>query len=46
MKIASPHISLSTKSCSPIHRVSPTDYVSTIRIDILHGNRGFLQQAR
>lgn len=33
-----PHnISLSTKTCSPIHRESPTDYVSTIRIDILHG---------
>lgn len=31
------HISLSTKSCSPIHRESPTDYVSTIRIDILYG---------
>ena len=32
------HISLSTKSCSPIHRDSPTDYVSTIRIDILYGD--------
>jgi len=31
------HISLSTKTCSPIRRDSPTDYVSTIRIDILHG---------
>lgn len=35
-----PHqISLSTKSCSRIHRDSPTDYVSTIRIDILHGDK-------
>jgi GNAT superfamily N-acetyltransferase len=33
-----PHfISLSTKTSSRIHRESPTDYVSTIRIDILHG---------
>lgn len=33
-----PHqISLSTKSCSPIHRESPTDYVSTVQIDILYG---------
>lgn len=33
-----PHqISLSTKTCSPIRRDSPTDYVSTIRIDILYG---------
>lgn len=31
-------ISLSTKSWSPIHRDSPTDYVSTIRIDILYGD--------
>lgn len=30
-------ISLSTKTCSPIHRDSPTDYVSTIRVDILYG---------
>lgn len=32
------HISLSTKSCSPIHRDPPTDYVSTIHIDILYGD--------
>lgn len=32
------HISLSTKTCSPIQRGSPTDYVSTIRIDILYGD--------
>ncbi|MDA8413137.1 MAG: hypothetical protein M0023_05035 [Desulfobacteraceae bacterium] len=32
------HISLSTKFCSPIHRESPTDYVSTTRIDIIYGN--------
>lgn len=31
------HISLSTKTCSPIHRESPTDYVSTIRVDVLYG---------
>ncbi len=31
------HISLSTKTCSPIRRESPADYVVTIRIDILHG---------
>lgn len=37
MKIAPHQISLSTKTCSPIHRESPTDYVSTIRIDILYG---------
>jgi len=30
-------ISLSTKFYSPIRRDSPTDYVSTIRIDILYG---------
>ena len=29
-------ISLSTKTSSRIHRESPTDYVSTNRIDILH----------
>lgn len=33
------HISISTKTCSPIHRESPTDYVSTIRIDILYGEK-------
>jgi len=32
------YISLSTKSCSRIRRDSPTDYVSTIRIDILYGD--------
>jgi len=32
------HIYLSTKTCSPIHQDSPTDYVSTIRIDILYGD--------
>ncbi len=31
------YISLSTKTCSPIHRESPSDYVSTIQIDILYG---------
>lgn len=31
-------ISLSTKTCSPIRRESPTDYVATIRIDILYGD--------
>lgn len=31
------HISLATKTWSPIYRDSPTDYVSTIRIDILYG---------
>lgn len=31
------HISLSTKTCSPIRRESPTDYVSTSRVDILYG---------
>ncbi len=35
-----PHsISLSTKTCSPIHRDSPTDYVATIRIDVLYGEK-------
>ena len=37
MPLNPPHISLSTKTSSPIRRESPTDYVSTIRIDILHG---------
>lgn len=37
MKIAPHHISLSTKTNSSIHRDSPTDYVATIWIDILHG---------
>lgn len=31
------HISLSAKTCLRIRRDSPTDYVSTIRIDILYG---------
>lgn len=31
------HISLTTKTWSPIHRDSPTDYVSSIHIDILYG---------
>jgi len=39
MPINSHHIFLSTKSCSPIRRDSPTDYVSTINIDILHGKK-------
>lgn len=38
MPINPHHISLSTKTYSPIHRESPTDYVSTIRIDILYGD--------
>lgn len=38
MPINPHHISLSTKSCAPIHRDSPTDYVSTIHIDILYGD--------
>ncbi len=38
MSIDPQFISLSTKTCSPIHRDSPTDYVSTIRIDILFGD--------
>jgi len=38
MHIDPQFISLSTKSSSPIHRDSPTDYVSTIRIDILYGD--------
>jgi GNAT superfamily N-acetyltransferase len=33
------HISLATKTCSRIRRESPTDYVSTIRIDILYGEK-------
>lgn len=33
------HISLSTKTCSPLRRESPTDYVSTIRIDVLYGEK-------
>ena len=40
------HISLSTKSCSPIRRDSQTDYVSTIRIEILYGGeREAIRQA-
>lgn len=31
-------ISLSTNTCSPIRQDSPTGYVSTTRIDILHGD--------
>lgn len=38
MALTPHHISLSTKTCSPIHRESPTDYVSTTRIDIIYGN--------
>jgi GNAT superfamily N-acetyltransferase len=38
MHIDAQFILLATKSCSPIHRDSPTDYVSTIRIDILYGD--------
>ena len=37
MHIDPQFISRSTKSSSPIHRDSPTDYVSSIRIDILYG---------
>ncbi len=37
MHLGAHQISLSTKSCSPIHRESPTDYVTTILIDILYG---------
>lgn len=37
MHLAPHHISLSTKTCSPIRRESPTDYVSTSRVDILYG---------
>lgn len=37
MPLTPHHISLSAKTCSRIRRDSPTDYVSTIRIDILHG---------
>ena len=34
-----PHnIALATKTCSPIYRDSPTDYVSSIHIDILFGD--------
>lgn len=32
------HISLTTKSCNPIHRDAPNHYVSTIHIDILHSD--------
>ena len=32
------HISLATKSCNPIRRDAPNHYVSTIHIDILHGD--------
>lgn len=32
------HISLATKTWSPIHRDAPNHYVSTIHIDILHGD--------
>jgi len=38
MHIDPQFISLSTKTSSPIHRDSPTDYVSTIEIDILYGD--------
>ncbi len=38
MALTPHHISLSTKTCSPIHRESPTDYVSTTWIDIIYGN--------
>jgi len=38
MQIDPQFISLSTKACSPIHRDSPTDYVATLRIDILYGD--------
>ena len=31
-------ISLTTKSCNPIHRDAPNHYVSTMHIDILHGD--------
>jgi GNAT superfamily N-acetyltransferase len=37
MRIDPQSIFLSAKSWSPIRRDSPTDYVSTIRIDILYG---------
>jgi GNAT superfamily N-acetyltransferase len=37
MSINPHHISLSTKTFSPIRRDSPTDYVATLRIDILYG---------
>lgn len=37
MQIDPHHISLSTKTCSCIRRDSPTDYVSSVRIDILYG---------
>jgi len=38
MHIDPQFISLSTKTCSAIHRDSPTDYVSTILVDILYGD--------
>ena len=38
MEISPHHISLTTKSCNPIHRDAPNHYVSTIHIDILHGD--------
>jgi GNAT superfamily N-acetyltransferase len=37
MPLNTRHISLSSKTCTLIHRESPTDYVSTIRIDIRYG---------
>jgi len=41
------HISLATKTWSPIHRDSPTDYVSTIHIDILYRDeQGMIGQAK
>lgn len=38
MPINPHHISLATKLCTPIHRDAPNHYVSTIHIDILHGD--------
>jgi GNAT superfamily N-acetyltransferase len=38
MPINPHHISLTTKSCNPICREAPNHYVSTIHIDILHGD--------
>ncbi|HTG82003.1 MAG TPA: hypothetical protein VL949_08690 [Geobacteraceae bacterium] len=41
------HISLATKTWSPIHRDDPGHYVSTIHIDILHGEeRELIGQAK
>jgi GNAT superfamily N-acetyltransferase len=47
MPINPHHISLTTKSCNPIHRDAPNHYVSTIHIDILHGDdREIIGEAR